>query len=600
MKTIKILVCYHKKFPLLEDEILTPIHLGRARADKDSDDVKWLMEHMIGDDTGKNISDKNAYYNEMTALYWAWKNYDKLGNPDYIGLAHYRRHFVMEENVAKTYSVRYYDEDNILDVLDYTPEKLHKIVEGCDFVTHIGKVYNLYQHYVDNQRQDDIDVAMEILKEMFPDYADTADAYMAGKISNFYNMNIFSRELFFQYCEFVFPIMKKFEERMPSVKNRRMFISERLTAIFVKKLMDNKEYKYKYLPVAFIEEPLDVNIAAYVTDANIRSIAVSMQSILRYTNAYNHYVFYFFHNPSLEKEMAFLLEDMVKGHKYCELFFIEYTEGEEQLPMRLPFLLPKLNKCLLITEAAVATTDIAEFYRLIVVDDFFVSGVPEVKYDQSEENKRIVSDMMMLNCKRIRTNTKLEEYTVAFKEGKSGMTVLHKAWKDEIKYIAYYWYVSERLFLTDAHVYLKNKSRQQLQIEATWCPMILFDSIDPFINIQGIYAKFWWIAYQEIPDELKRIPYDEKLMEKIWKNQLDEIWLKENYGIVNYDPSSIKEEQELFSEEETVLQQAEDPTQEDWRSYGLWGKLKFYYKHNGMKNTVKYAGEKLFGRKGQQ
>lgn len=600
MKTIKILVCYHKKFPLLEDEILTPIHLGRARANKDSDDVKWLMEHMIGDDTGENISDKNAYYNEMTALYWAWKNYDKLGNPDYIGLAHYRRHFVMEENVAKTYSVRYYDEDKILDVLDYTPEKLHKIVDGCDFVTHIGRVYNLYQHYVDNQRQDDIDVAMEILKEMFPEYADTADAYMAGKISNFYNMNIFSRELFFQYCEFVFPIMEKFEERMPSVKNRRMFISERLTAIFVKKLMDDEEYKYKYLPVAFIEEPLDINIAAYVTDANVRSVAVSMQSILRYTNAYNHYVFYLFHNPSLEKEMTFLLEDMVKGHKHCELVFIEYAEGEEQLPMRLPFLLPKLNKCLLITEAAVATIDIAEFYRLIVVDDFFVSGVPEVKYDQSDEDKRIVFDMMMLNCKRIRTNTKLEDYVVAFEEGESGMTVLHKAWKDEIKYIAYYWYVSERLFLTDAHVYLKNKSRQQLQIEATWCPMILFDSIDPFINIQGIYAKFWWIAYQELPDELKKIPYDEKLMAKIWKNQLDEIWLKENYGIINYDPSSMQKEQELFSKEETVLQQVEVPAQEDWRSYGLWGKLKFYYKHNGMKNTVKYAGKKLFGRKGQQ
>lgn len=600
MKTIKILVCYHKKFPLLEDEILTPIHLGRAHANKDSDDVKWLMEHMIGDDTGENISDKNAYYNEMTALYWAWKNYDKLGNPDYIGLAHYRRHFVMEENVAKTYSVRYYDEDNILDVLDYTPEKLHKIVDGCDFVTHIGRVYNLYQHYVDNQRQDDIDVAMEILKEMFPEYADTADAYMAGKISNFYNMNIFSRELFFQYCEFVFPIMEKFEERMPSVKNRRMFISERLTAIFVKKLMDDKQYKYKYLPVAFIEEPLDVNIVSYVTNENVRSVAVSMQSILRHTNAYNHYVFYLFYNPALEKEMTYLLEDMVKEHKHCELVFKEYKEAEELLPMQLPFLLPKLNKCLWITEAAVATTDIAEFYRLIVVDDFFVSGVPEVRYDQSDTDKRIVSDMMMLNCKRIRANTKLEDYNAAFKEEQSGMTVLHKAWKDEIKYIAYYWYVSERLFLTDTHVYLKNKSRQQLQTEATWCPMILFDSIDPFINIQGIYSKFWWTAYQEIPDELKKIPYDEKIMAKIWKNQLDEIWLKENYGIINYDPSLMQEEQELFSEEETVPLPAEIPAQEDWRSYGLWGKLKFYYKHNGMKNTVKYAGEKLFGRKGQQ
>ena len=39
---------------------------------------------MIGDDTGDNISDKNREYCELTGIYWIWKNYDKLGNPDYI------------------------------------------------------------------------------------------------------------------------------------------------------------------------------------------------------------------------------------------------------------------------------------------------------------------------------------------------------------------------------------------------------------------------------------------------------------------------------------------------------------------------------------
>lgn len=40
---------------------------------------------MIGDDTGDNISDKNREYCELTGIYWTWKNYDKLENPDYIG-----------------------------------------------------------------------------------------------------------------------------------------------------------------------------------------------------------------------------------------------------------------------------------------------------------------------------------------------------------------------------------------------------------------------------------------------------------------------------------------------------------------------------------
>ena len=35
---------------------------------------------------------KNRYC-ELTAQYYVWKNYEKLGNPDYVGFCHYRRLF---------------------------------------------------------------------------------------------------------------------------------------------------------------------------------------------------------------------------------------------------------------------------------------------------------------------------------------------------------------------------------------------------------------------------------------------------------------------------------------------------------------------------
>lgn len=51
---------------------------------------KWITDNVLPDNIGDNISKLNEYYNEMTSLYWIWKNY-KL--PDYAGLCHYRLFF---------------------------------------------------------------------------------------------------------------------------------------------------------------------------------------------------------------------------------------------------------------------------------------------------------------------------------------------------------------------------------------------------------------------------------------------------------------------------------------------------------------------------
>lgn len=69
---VKLLVCYHKPSFLLKDSVMTPIHVGRTNAKlrmgEADKNYQWLVNNMIGDDTGENISDKNDYYNEMTAV----------------------------------------------------------------------------------------------------------------------------------------------------------------------------------------------------------------------------------------------------------------------------------------------------------------------------------------------------------------------------------------------------------------------------------------------------------------------------------------------------------------------------------------------------
>ena len=81
MQKIKILVAMHKAYSLPGEDIYAPIQVGGVRIPG--------MENALRDDTGENISAKNKYYCEMTALYWAWKNLDA----DCIGLVHYRRYF---------------------------------------------------------------------------------------------------------------------------------------------------------------------------------------------------------------------------------------------------------------------------------------------------------------------------------------------------------------------------------------------------------------------------------------------------------------------------------------------------------------------------
>ena len=75
-----IIVATHKPYWVPEDPMYLPVQMGHA--------IHPAIGY-IGDDTGENISERNANFCELTGLYWAAKNLDS----DYIGIVHYRRYF---------------------------------------------------------------------------------------------------------------------------------------------------------------------------------------------------------------------------------------------------------------------------------------------------------------------------------------------------------------------------------------------------------------------------------------------------------------------------------------------------------------------------
>ena len=85
---IKIIIAAHKKYRMPQDDIYVPLHVGA----EGKDSIGYQ-----GDNTGDNISNLNPYFCELTGMYCMWKNL----TADYLGLAHYRRHFCLRKKKAE-------------------------------------------------------------------------------------------------------------------------------------------------------------------------------------------------------------------------------------------------------------------------------------------------------------------------------------------------------------------------------------------------------------------------------------------------------------------------------------------------------------------
>lgn len=501
MKKIKLLVCYHKPDTLIKNEVFTPIHLGRAIAKKemkpDDPKLKWLLDNMIGDDTGDNISELNRTYNELTALYWAWKNYDKLDAPDYIGLMHYRRHFVFNEGEIKVYEIPEMESEHYPEILNFDPERLSKELESCDFACHLGKVDGIYKHYLANHRIEDMELALKLLKEMYPQYSKAADEYMMQDVGNFCNMFIFPKQLFFKYCEFIFSILEEFRKRT-DISEKRFFISERLTGIFIYKMMQEGK-KYKVYPINFVSENINIPIAYPINKDNLFATEVSMISALEKAKKGTTFTFYLIHGEDITQQDKNNLEKLTELYDICKIEFISSELEQKYYPLEISERLPKVKKLIYFNEKTIAMHDLGEFYRTCSVDDYYISGLPEEVVTNVSADRKLSNDIFVINADRFR---KHDIYNKAkpFIGNKSPENILNLLCEDQIGFFAE-WFITQAGTVKeyDLPIFSKYKNRGQYQLEATWRPVLYFGENEPWANVQGVYSNFWWNCAVDSP-----------------------------------------------------------------------------------------------------
>ena len=190
-----------------------PIQVGASLTDVDIADIK--------DDVGDNISEKNRQFCELTALYWMWKH----NTSKYVGLSHYRRKFVInEKNVKKML------EDEIDIVLTVPVINFPSV-----------KIQYLRDH--DKCDWDAMEEAVDIL---CPEYSGTLKQVGNGMFYFAYNMFITRKDVFDEYCKWLFPILFYCEEKVGYKEDRYQnryvgFLAERLLTVY---FLHNKD-KYK-------------------------------------------------------------------------------------------------------------------------------------------------------------------------------------------------------------------------------------------------------------------------------------------------------------------------------------------------------------------
>jgi len=401
---IKILVATHKPEFVPTNDLLIPIWLGAELTD---DELPC-----IGDNTGDHISGKNRSYCELTAIYWAWKNLQA----DYIGLFHYRRYLSFAPDQDSSHSKAYETIHEGLKHINLNESAMRRVISENDIIAPIlGPAGGtLREQFQENHNITDLDDCLKYIGEKYPEIAEFENVLDQTE-GFFYNVSIMRRDIFNDYCEFLFDVLDNFDKTHDlseySIQQYRVdgYLAERLTNIYLHYLKAKTQYKFKELQVAFFKntaprvevEPLggenSVAVVLAADDFYVPYVSTLIGSISKHSSEeYSYDINIFTRDISnenrdiLKNEFSYLpnfsirFVDMAPYAAELEGIssHIEHISIETYFRIFIPDVMTKYQKVLYLDGDIIVNTDIAELYEtsvdgylLAAVRDYDMAGV---------------------------------------------------------------------------------------------------------------------------------------------------------------------------------------------------------------------------------
>lgn len=386
---------------------------------------------MLGDDTGDNISDLNRHFSEYSVIYWAWKNQEA----DYYGLCHYRRFLSFSSKKHRASGLRQVCFDGLSNAtikeagLD-DEAQMRRIIEDYDMIVPYehdvvkhdckdNRIKNVRQfwlrYHASYLKESEFELILELIEKHNPGYYEDALEYMDQLNFRGFNCFVMKKELFNEYCEYVFPMLFEFEKKCDRTHNSTLtnrntgYAGEWFFSIFVyHKIKEGKcriketqlvvysdTTKKAPLQPAFPESNLPIAFA--VSDTNAHRVAATIQSIIDTRSAGTNLDFILlhpgnntdrWHNHLLKEELDGLLlmqnrNEGVSIRAYnpkneigrLELRrHVDIKYKERYYAVLLPFILKEYDKALYVSDTMLCRDDLSSALTSAVAGDFSASS----------------------------------------------------------------------------------------------------------------------------------------------------------------------------------------------------------------------------------